>query len=92
MDIEEQVIAEAQLLHSYLYDEVEAIFLPPDAVSEIIDLDIDYDDWKSDLKEQMSPIEKEWFDLIDDIKDLVDNFLYDNGYDPFGSTEVDNNG
>ena len=90
MDVEEQIIAEAQSLFDYLYDDVENIFLPPDLVSKI--MDEDNDDWEDELREEMSPIEKRWFDLIDDIQNMVGDFLFNHGQDPFSPTKAENNG
>ena len=90
MDVEEQIIAEAQSLFDYLYDDVENIFLPPDLVSKI--MDEDNDDWEDELREEMSPIEKRWFDLIDDIQNMVGDFLFNYGQDPFSPTKAENNG
>ena len=75
MNIEEQVFAEAKSLLGYLYDDVENIFLPPEEVAKI---DLDSDDWQDEIKERMSPIEWEWFDLIDDIQTMVEDFLAKN--------------
>ena len=72
MDMEEKVIAEAKSLLDYLYDDVENVFLPPEEVAEI---DFDSDDWQDELEAKMTPIEKEWFNLMDDIQMMVEDFI-----------------
>lgn len=72
MDIEEQVIAEAKALLGYLYDDVENVFLPTE---EFLKVDAESEDFPDNLKEKMSPIEKEWYDLLDDFEDLLDDFI-----------------
>lgn len=73
MDVERRVIEEAISLQDHL-DEVDTVFLSPDVALKI--LDKRNDGWQDELKEKMSPIEKEWFDLIDGFRTMLDDFVY----------------
>ena len=72
MDIEKRVIEEAISLRYHL-DEVDTVFLSPDAALKI--LEKRDDGWQEELKEKMSPIEKEWFDLMDGFRMKLDDFI-----------------
>lgn len=65
-----QILEEADNLDAYLRDEVEAIFLPNEVLQYI---DYDADDWEDRLRNEMSPMEREWYDLVEE---MIDSLIY----------------
>ena len=52
-------------------DEVETLFLDQNTLNLI---DWDADDWQDRLRREMSVIEREWYDLVEEISDSIAYF------------------
>jgi len=70
-----QIIEQAEDLECHLNDDVETIFLPDDVTSKLLNCT----DPVAEGRKHMSDIEREWFDLIEDFKDALDNFIEEHG-------------
>lgn len=67
-DLTKKILEEADNLDAYLSDEVETIFLPNDVLQNI---DYDADDSDDRLRNEMSPIERDWYSLVEDFQESI---------------------
>lgn len=67
-ELTKKILEEADNLDAYIMDEVETIFLPNEVLQNI---DYDADDSDDRLRREMSVIEREWYDLVEEIKDSI---------------------
>ena len=67
-ELTKKILEEADNLDAYLMDEVETFFLDQNTLNSI---DWDEDDWQDRLRREMSVIEREWYDLVEEIKDSI---------------------
>ena len=74
MDTTKKILEEAGSLMDFLMDDIETLFLPNDILQNI---DFEDDDWQEKVKGFMLPIEIRWLDLINEIEDMVSDFLMD---------------
>lgn len=70
-DLTKKILEEADNLDAYLMDEVETLFLDQNTLNSI---DWDEDDWQDRLRREMSVIEREWYDLVEEISDSIAYF------------------
>lgn len=73
MSTKEKIIEQAKDLQAYLSDDVETIFLPYDVTSKLLNCT----DPVEEGKKLMSPIEKEWYELIETFIEELDGFICD---------------
>ena len=71
MDIEKEILDEAHALDDYMM-EVPPTFLPQE---EIDNIDLDEDGWEDRVREKLTQIERDWFDMVEEIQDLILFFL-----------------
>lgn len=67
-ELTKKILEEADNLDAYLMDEVETLFLDQNTLNLI---DWDADDWQDKLKAEMSPIERDWYDTVEDIQESI---------------------
>lgn len=67
-DLTKKILEEADNLDAYIMDEVETIFLPNEVLQNI---DYDADDSDDRIRNEMSPIERDWYDLVEEISDSI---------------------
>lgn len=67
-DLTKKILEEADNLDAYLMDEVETLFLDQNTLNLI---DWDADDWQDKLKAEMSPIERDWYSLVEDFQESI---------------------
>lgn len=70
-ELTKKILEEADNLDAYLMDEVETVFLDQNTLNLI---DWDADDWQDRLRREMSVIEREWYDLVEEISDSIAYF------------------
>ena len=70
-DLTKKILEEADNLDAYLMDEVETLFLDQNTLKLI---DWEADDWQDRLRREMSVIEREWYDLVEEISDSIAYF------------------
>lgn len=71
MSTKDKIIEQAKDLQAYLSDDVETIYLPDDVTSKLLRCA----DPVEEGKKLMSPIEKEWYELIENFIEDLDGFI-----------------